>query len=140
LFPHECAEATYREASGQPKSALIRVLASYAHQHEVSLNTVHQQVKRYAEHAGLPLLPIEDKTVHQVRNSGAGQTVSEALFDPMPPEASSYISVASSVFRSDFFLALERLVKERGVGAGYVQQVLDVPLKDSMSVHKALSV
>lgn len=140
LFPHECAETTYRKASGQPKGALISVLTNYAHRHEVSLNTVHQEVKRYAEHARLPPLPIDDKTIHKVRNSGVGRTVSEALFDPIPPEAASYISVASSVFQSDFFLALQRLVKERNVGAGYIQQVLDVPLKDSMSIHEALSV
>jgi transcriptional regulator with XRE-family HTH domain len=140
LFPHECAESAYREACGHPKSAAITVLSRYAHKHQVSLNTVHQQVKRFAEQARLRLLPVDDKTIHRVRNSVPAQTVSEALFDPLPPEASSYISVASSVFQSDFFVALERMVKERGVGAGYIQQVLDVPLKDSMSIHGALVV
>jgi hypothetical protein len=106
----------------------------------VSLNTVYQQVKQFAEQTGLQPLAIEDRTVHKIRNSAIGQTVSEALFDPMPPEASSYIAVANSVFQSDFFSALQRLVKERGVGAGYVQQILDLPLKDAMSVHGALIV
>lgn len=138
LFPHECAESAYRETCGKPKSALIGVLARYADQHQVSLYTVHQQVKRFAKQAGLPPLPMEDGTVHQVRNSTAGPTVSEALFDPAPPEAKDYISIADSVFQSDFFAALERLVKERGVGAGYIQQILDAPLKDSVSLHRAL--
>lgn len=140
LFPHECAEAAYREASSKPRSAVISVLAQYAGQHQVSLNTVHQQVKRFAKQAGLPPLSLEDKTVHQVRNISAGPTVSEALFDPAPPEATNYIAIASSVFQSDFFPALERLVKERGVGAGYIQQILDAPLKDSVSIHRALAV
>lgn len=140
LFPHECAEAAYHEAICQSKNALIGVLAGYAQRHVVSLNTVYQQVKQFAEQAGLQPLAIEDRTVHKIRNSAIGQTVSEALFDPMPPEASSYIAVANSVFQSDFFSALQRLVKERGVGAGYVQQILDLPLKDAMSVHGALIV
>ena len=140
LFPHECAETAYHEAISQSKHSLIGVLARYAQLHVVSLNTVYQQIKRFAEQAGLQPLAVEDRTVHQVRNSGIGQTVSEALFDPMPPEASSYIAVAHTVFQSDFFLALQRLVKERGVGAGYIQQILDLPLKDSMSVHGALIV
>jgi len=140
LFPHECAEAAYREACGQSKSAMISVLSRYAHEHEVSLNTVYQQVKRFADQAGAQRLAIDDKTIHRVRNSVRAQTVSEALFDPLPPEASNYISAASSVFLSDFFVALGRMVKERGVGAGYIQQVLDVPLKDSMSIHGALVV
>jgi len=140
LFPHECAEAAYRDATSKTQSGLIAALTRYANQHLVSLNTVHQQVKRFAKNAGLPLLPVEDKTIHQVRNRAASSTVSEALFDPMPPEAKNYISVASSVFQSEFFFALARLVKERGVGAGYVQQVLDIPLKDSVSVHRALAV
>src|SRR5690606_39620039 len=97
------------------------------------------QVKRFAEQAGLPLLPMEDRTIHQVRNSSAGPTVSDALFDPAPPEAENYISIASSVFQSDFFSALERLVKEREVESGYIQQYLDAPLKDSVSLHRALA-
>jgi transcriptional regulator with XRE-family HTH domain len=139
LFPHECAEAAYREAVGKPQSALIKALVKHAHHHQVSLNTVHQQVKRYAKNGGLPLLAVEDRTIHQVRNRAIGPTVSEALFDPMPPDADKYISLAGSVFQSEFFLALERLIKEREVGAGYVQQVLDIPLKDSVSVHRALA-
>jgi transcriptional regulator with XRE-family HTH domain len=140
LFPNECAEAAYREGLGKSQSGLIAALSRYAHQHQVSLNTVHQQVKRYAKNAGVALLPVEDKTIHQVRNRGPAPTVSEALFDPMPPDAQKYISVASSVFQSEFFVALERLVKEREAGAGYIQQVLDVPLKDSVSIHRALAV
>lgn len=140
LFPHECAEAAYKDAAGRVKSGVITALARYATQHEVSLNTVHQQVKRFAKNSGLPPLPVEDRTIHQVRNRVASTTVSEALFEPMPPDANSYISVASSVFQSEFFVALERLVKEQGVGAGYIQQVLDIPLKDSVSVHRALAV
>ena len=140
LFPHECAEAAYRDATGKAQSGVIAALTRYAHQYQVSLNTVHQQVKRFAKNAGLPLLAVEDKTIHQVRNSAPSATVSEALFEPMPPAAKSYISVASSVFQSEFFFALARLVKERKVGAGYIQQVLDIPLKDSVSVHTALAV
>ncbi len=140
LFPHECAEATYRESIGRPTGAVISVLSRHAQEHAVSLNTVYQQAKRFAEQAGLEPLAIQDKTIHQIRNSGIGQTVSEALFDPMPPDAASYIAVANSIFQSDFFSALQRLVKERGVGAGYVQQILDLPLKDSISIHGALVV
>jgi Zn-dependent peptidase ImmA (M78 family) len=139
LFPHECAEAAYRDATGKTQKGLIEVLMRCAQHHEVSLNTVHQQIKRFAKNAGLPPLPIEDKTIHKVRNSYTSPMVSEALFDPMPPDSKSYISVTSSVFQSPFFIALSRLIKERGVGAGYIQQVLDISLKDSVSVHRALA-
>lgn len=139
LFPHECAEAAYTEAAGGTKNEVIRILRKYADQHSVSLNTVHQQVKKYAARACMQLLPVEDKTVHQVRNITSGNSVSEALFDPLPPDASDYLASSRTVFDTDFFFALGRLVKERNVGAGYIQQVLDLPMKDALSIHGVLS-
>lgn len=139
LFPQECAEAAYVEASTLPKNEALRVLKQYADQHSVSLNTVYQQVKKYAAHVGMQPLPLEDKTIHQIRNITSGGTVSEALFNPLPPDASDYLAATRSIFDTDFFFALGRLVKEREVGAGYIQQVLDLPMKDALSIHGVLS-
>lgn len=139
LFPAECAEAAYLEACGKPKSAAIDTLKRCADQHAVSLNTVHQQVKKYAHYKGLPLLPIDDARIHQIRSMASGPTISETLFKPLPPEAGEYLASANSIFKTDFFFALGRLVKERGVGAGYIQQILDLPMRDSLSIHGALS-
>jgi hypothetical protein len=138
LFPHECAEAAYTEASIGAKSAVVAVLSSFAREHEVSLNTVFQQVKRYAKFADLPGLELADKTIHQVRNMSAAKTVSASLFAPLPVEAKSYVAAAEAQFQSKFFDALRRLVREKGASSGYIQQVLDVSLQDAMSIHRVL--
>lgn len=139
LFPHECAEEAYLTCSNKSATEALNTLRVFAEHHEVSLNTVYQQVRKYTAHQGCSQIPIEEKIIHQVRNSTSTPTVSGALFEPLPPEAGEYIANAQSGFQTDFFFALSRLVKEQGVGAGYIQQVLDVSMKDSISIHGILN-
>lgn len=139
LFPGSCAEATYREAArATTTEGEIRTLTKYASEHEISVNTVYQQVKRYAQAAKLPGLRVSEQTVHAVRNSGTRLLVSEALFDPMPPDPKLYIAACRQIFQSDFFDALARMIHEKGIGASYIQQVLDSSIQDAMALHGEL--
>jgi hypothetical protein len=49
-----------------------------------------------------------------------------------------YIAAAHSVFKSAFFTALQALLRERGTGAGDVQQVMRVPLANAKAIHDEL--
>lgn len=139
LFPEPCAEAAYREATrATTAEGEIRNLTKQAIEHEISLNTVYQQVKRYAQAAKLPGLRVPEHTIHAVRNSGTRQLVSEALFDPMPPEPRLYVAACKQIFQSDFFDALTRMIREKGTGPSYVQQVLDASLQDAIALHEEL--
>ena len=53
---------------------------------------------------------------------------------PSPP----CTAAAHSVFKSAFFTALQALLRERGTGAGCVQQVMRVPLADAKAIHDEL--
>lgn len=138
LFPKDLAHAAYAEASRKGVSDEIKVLHKFAAKYKISLYTVFKQVADYARGEGLPELTVSVQNIHAVRSKLRGKLVSETLFSPLPPETSSYIAAARNIFRSEFFHALQSLLKERGTGAGYVQQVLDVSLKDATAIHAEL--
>lgn len=137
LFPQDCAEAAYASAVAAP-ARILDVLLSAAQEHVISLNTVFVQVQALAANKHLPPLPAAEKQIHAARNSVRGGLVSESLFKAMPPEAEKLIAVAHDVFRSDFFIALKQMLTERGTGIAYLQQILDVGLRDATALHKAL--
>jgi hypothetical protein len=43
------------------------------------------------------------------------------------------------VFRSGFFPALQRMVRSKGTGPGYIQQIMDIPMQDAAALHGELS-
>ncbi len=140
LFPKSLADTAYPVVSRQSHVAgEIKELQRLAHAHSISVYSVFCEINRYAKAHGLPLLRCEGKDIHAVRNSRRGQLVSESLFAPVPPEPAAYVAASQSVFRSAFFPALQRMIKSKGTGAGYVQQIMDIPLQDAAALHGELS-
>ncbi len=139
LFPKACAERAYQEAQVARPKQKLGVLAKHAANHDISLNTVFQQVKSYSGSVKLPALPISEREMHAVRNSGNGILISEAIFDPMPPEPDRYIAACEHTFQSDFFRALARMINEKGTGPSYLQQILDITIQDAKALHEELS-
>lgn len=139
LCPKACAEPTYDRASRQTrKQPMLDELLRQAETHAISLNTVFRAVQGYAKATGKPLLPIEDRDIHTIRNSLRGPLVSEALFDPMPPTPERYLAACENTFRTPFFQALRNRIVEDGTGTAYVQQVLETPFQDAMALYEVL--
>ncbi len=139
LFPKACAEPAYHEALQQVSGdGAIRVLLAHADEHMISVNTVYQQIKHFAKSSELPALDAEERIIHAVRNRNHGPLISEALFDPMPPEPKLYIAACEHGFQSDFFTALKRMILESGTTAPYIQQVLDISLQDAAALYEDL--
>lgn len=138
LFPKINAKSAYKEACKLTSKAGIKVLCNYSEEYEISLNTVFQQVKYYALNEGLPKLNITEKEIHIKRSRIRDSLVSEAIFDPLPPKANLYIAACDTLFQSDFFPTLERMINENETGVSYVQQILDISLQDATAIHKAL--
>ena len=140
LFPKSIAEAAYphvvRQSSIQGE---IRELQRHAKAHSISLFSVFCEIKRYAKAHSLPTLRCKDADIHAVRNSQRGKLISEVLFDPTPPEPAAYIAAAQKVFRSVFFIAVQKMIKEQGTGPGYLQQIMDIPMSDAAILHRELS-
>ena len=140
LFPQDCAEVAYAQAvKARGVQGMIQALLAHAQTHSISLYTVFRQVQNLAQAKGLNLLELSDAQIHAVRNSQHNGLVSEALFKPMPPNAEGLIAVTENLFSSGFYIALRALLIDKGTGVGYVQQVLDVGLRDATALHYALA-
>lgn len=117
----------------------IRELQRHAKAHGISLFSVFCEINRYAKAHSLPALRCKDVDIHAVRNSQRGQLISEVLFDPTPPEPAAYIAAAQTVFRSVFFIAVQKMIKSQGTGPGYLQQIMDILMSDAATLHRELS-
>jgi transcriptional regulator with XRE-family HTH domain len=141
LFPKELAHRAYVNASHRrTPGSIIGALHEFAREHMISLYSVFNEVTNYAHARGLPALKVPAQQVHAARNSDGvrGELVSATLFRPLPPEPAVYVAAAHAVFKSAFFPALQALLRERGTGAGYVQQVMSIPLADAQAIHDEL--
>jgi transcriptional regulator with XRE-family HTH domain len=139
LFPRELARTVYEQVAGQGKAHEAKVLRAFAHGHGISLYSVFTEVNRYAESQGLQKLKHAGTDIHAMRNAQRGRLVSESLFAPLPPEPSAYLAAAERQFHSSFFQALRRMVQEKQTGAGYIQQVMDIPMQDALALHGELT-
>ena len=140
LFPQPLAEQAYRELAAAPRKASANAaLKRHAAEHNISMFTVYREAQAFARAGRLPPLALNESTdIHAVRNKQRGPLVSALLFDPLPPEPAAYLAAARNTFGSEFFTSLQRMLRAHGTGAGYLQQVLDVPLADAMALHAAL--
>jgi transcriptional regulator with XRE-family HTH domain len=140
LFPKSLAESAYHQAiRHRSVTSEVRELSRYAEEHSISLYSVFCEVNRFAKAHGLDALRCKETDIHAIRNNLRGQLVSELLFKPTPPEPSAYIAAANNVFSSAFFPSLQRMIKSRETGVGYVQQIMDIPLQDAQALHGELS-
>ena len=139
LFPQLCAEQAYADAS-RTRSAKgeMAVLQRHANEHSISVYTVFREIQGLALSKGLPTLSVDEKSLHALRNSQRGELVSTTLFKPGPPKPQELIALTAQLFQSDFFVALQRLLNDRGSSERYVQQLLDIPLRDGVALFEAL--
>jgi transcriptional regulator with XRE-family HTH domain len=139
LFPHALAQQTYLHATQHHNArAQAKVLQQVADEHSISVFSVFSEVNGFAKASGLPLLKSTEVEIHALRNTMRGKLVSETLFDPMPPEPAAYVAATRNVFRSEFFSTLQRMIKNKNTGAGYIQQVMDIPMQDAIALHGEL--
>ena len=141
LFPRELAHKAYASASTKrTPGGIVGALNDFAQRHLISIFSVFNEVSKYAVASGFAPLKVTASQVHAARNSHGvrGELVSASLFDPVPPESATYIAAARSVFQSEFFVAMQAMLRERGTGVGYLQQVMSIALADAQAIHNEL--
>lgn len=139
LFPQACAEQVYADAlRARSAKGQMAVLQRSASEHSISVYTVFRETQGFAQSRGLTPLSVDEKSLHALRNSQRGELVSATLFKPGPPKPEELIALTAKLFQSNFFVALQRLLNERGGSERYVQQLLDVPLRDGIALFEAL--
>ena len=139
LFPQALAQQAYAQAMNAGQSGAVGVLQRFAAEHSISLNTVFSQTQRFALQAKLQPLVCREQDIHAVRMKLRGEHVSAAMYKPASPSPVEYIASAKNTFRSQFFDALRRMIKSNDTGAGYIQQVMDIPMRDALALHAELA-
>lgn len=139
LFPKGLAQVTYNLAlNNQNKASQMNILRKQAHLHSISLYSVFCEVVKYAEAYKLPKLLVNEVDIHAVRNMARGHLISQAIFGSEQPDAGRYIAASHSSFNTSFFEALQKMLKELNTSSGYIQQLLDISLKDATALHAEL--
>jgi len=142
LFPQACAKLAYQDSMrAHSEKGVLHALHGHAVKYGISLYSVFREAANYAKENRLPPLTVSDTSIHAARNAVRKHIprISESLFEPLPPHPGEYIRSAETVFKSEFFQALRVMAREHQLGAGYVQQVLDISLADASGLHAELT-
>jgi len=141
LFPRTLAEPAYAELINLPKKAAqMAVVRALGIDHQISPVTVYRQVNSFAERVGAPKLELDDGIYGlDVNLKKAVSSVRATLFPGGAPEPAAFLHMAEQVFATTFFVALKRYLVESKKPAGFVKELLDVPLVDAKAIHAALA-
>ena len=137
LFPSHFAQQAYIEIT-KSRQNLLKVLEQHADKHQISLNTVYQQVKLYANSTNDSSLDEFETKIHVTRSIKRGALVSQRLFKQSPILPKSYIEVLETQFKSDFFEALRRMIKTNQTGLSYLQQIMNLSIHDAKALYEEL--
>ena len=142
LVDQETAENEYiqmHQLRTIPKQ--INRLKEIAEKLVVSPLTVYYEINKYARHINEPEINLEtNKAIYKATTVFNRQfhTVSEYLFENKKPTAAEYISCSKKSFQSPFFEALISFLKDTKKSAGFIQNLLNLPLADAHYLYEEL--
>jgi transcriptional regulator with XRE-family HTH domain len=142
LVPREIASIEYTHLRRVKQiSRQLNHIKSIAEKLCVSPLTVYLEINEYADQNHLPKIDLEKNQEIYKANTNFNKkfkTVSECLFDVKVPAPNQYIQSAVDHFRSPFFNALKRYLKENQKSASFVQSALRMSLLDARNIYEAL--
>lgn len=142
LIDEETAESEYihlRQLGTIPKQ--INRIKAIAQDLVVSPITVYYEINKYAKHTKKPEIDLEtNRAIFKATTVFGKQfkTVSQILFNNRKPAPAEYISCPKEVFQSPFFDALRTFLKESKRSAGFIQNILSLPLADAQLLYEEL--
>ncbi len=142
LIDEETAESEYiqmRRLHTAPQQ--INRLKEIAAKLVVSPLTVYYEINRYARHRDEPEIDLEtNNAIFKATTVFNRQfrTVSEYLFENKKPTAAEYLSCSKKSFQSPFFEALISFLKNTKKSAGFIQNLLNLPLSDAHYLYEEL--
>jgi transcriptional regulator with XRE-family HTH domain len=142
LIDEETAENEYiqmRQLGTKPKQ--INRLKEIASKLVVSPLTVYYEINKYARHVNEPEIDLEtNKAIFKATMVFNRQhdTVSQYLFEGRKPTASEYFACSRESFQSPFFEALISFLKDNKKSAGFIQNILNLPLADAHYLYEEL--
>ena len=140
LFPEASAKKAYptvKRARG--KGSRINRMKTIAREYGVSPTTVNLGLQDYAREQGVERVDV-GRDIHTASTNFNKEfpSVSGTLFPKVPPSAKEYIAVAREEFQSPFFDALRKHMRQASVSTGFVETVLQLPLRDAKEIIEEL--
>jgi len=140
LFPEASARMAHDVLSKvRGKGARINRIKDIAQDYGISPTTVNLALEEYAREHDVESVDVgKDIYAASTNFNKEFRTVSGLLFPQIPPSAKQYISACREDFQSPFFDALQRYVRSASVSAGFVETVLQLPLRDAREIVEEL--
>lgn len=140
IFPEPCAANAYG-IIGRAKSERARInrIKDVARTYGVSPTTVDLALHAYEHENELATVSV-GRAIHAASTNFNKDfpSASETLFREIPPTPREYVQVAREEFRTPFFNALRRHLREVNDSSGFVQTVLQLPLLDAKGIVEEL--
>jgi Zn-dependent peptidase ImmA (M78 family) len=136
LFPEPCVEQAYSEAKRQKgRGARVNLIKETALRFRISPTTVNLCLEKYAETHQLKRVDVGQDIYAAATNFNKEHgTVRELLFRSLPPSAADYIATSGQAFKTPFFDALKRYTQDSDASLGFVETVLQIPVRDAREI------
>ena len=133
LFPEVSAEDAYGEIMrGRSVGGRINRIKEFAKGYAISPTTVAMAVDDYARAHDLEPLGV-GSAIHAASTNFCKKypSIAQMIFGPIAPTPTDLIWATRDIFQSPFFDALQQHVREAGVNAAFIQNILNLPLADA---------
>ncbi len=140
LFPEASVVNAYSAVKrARSEGGRINRMKTIAREYGISPTTVNLALDAYARGRSMDRVDV-GRAIHAAStnfNKEFGR-VSDTLFSQSPPSAKEYVSVAREKLRSPFFDALREHMRQTPVSVGFVETVLQLPLRDARELVEEL--
>jgi len=142
LFPEQSAKSAY-EVIIQLENIddRLKKINHLAKKHLISPLSVYLELKKYIHYHNLAKIDDLENGVYQTIPHFHKQfpRLSETLFEGKKPMPAAYLKTCQNIFDTPFFETLQKYLIETRKAAGFIQNILDIPLLDAKAIHADLS-
>jgi len=140
LFPEDCAQRAYvtvGEVKG--RGARINSIRDLARRFDISPTTVNYALQEYAREHRLEAVDAGDAIHAATTNfNKESSSVTAILFPLGQPSPKEYIAAAREEFKTAFFDALQKYMRQADVSTGFLETILQLPLLDVKGILEEL--
>jgi transcriptional regulator with XRE-family HTH domain len=139
LFPESLAKLAYETITQLKEiNARINMITHLTEVQVISPLCGYEQLNKYAHHHNLPQVDL-GSAIYETHFHKAHSCLSDIRFEGKKPSAASYLKACQQIFDTPFFEMLQKYLVETKKSAGFIQNVLDIPLLDAQAIYMELS-
>lgn len=139
LYTEKMAERLHATLKSIPELKRFDTIFNEARRLEISPFTIVREYNKFAEHHGSEIIET-GSDFHARRNNFEKKypLVSSRYFGPGKPDAEFYISICESEFRTPFFEAVRKYLKNHEASSFLISSLLDISVTDSIEIFRVL--